>query len=75
MYPTVVVVLAETQRLMAGIFGVVPPNSREVPVAPEARAAGAMDNEARSPPSRTLQIKDVQERGLEKNRVSASGTC
>jgi len=69
MYPTVVVVLVETQCLMTDIYECPPPNAstRVGPVASGVRAAGsAMDKEAESPPSRALQSEHVQERGLEK---------
>ena len=81
MYPTVVIVLVESQRSMTNICEISLPNpspSRLAgPVASEARAAASghpssvvlnntMDNEAEYRPSRVSQSQDVQKRGLEK---------
>ena len=65
MYPTVVVILVETQRSMTDICEISSsdPSRLARPVASGARAA--MDNAAESPPSRALQSRDAQERDLE----------
>ena len=79
MYPTIVIVLVETQRSMTDIYEISTPNTSRLagPVASEARAATlrhpsfgvlniTMDNEAESLPFRTLQSGGAQERGLGK---------
>ena len=83
MYPTIVIVLAETsQRSMSGICEIGPSNASRLPglVVLEARAARAIDDETKSPSSRALQSPDVQERGSENvilevkgSRVNTSG--
>ena len=61
MYPTVVIVLAETQLSMSDICEIRLPSARLVS---EARTTGAMDNQAESLSSRASQSRDVQKRGL-----------
>ena len=78
MYPTVVMVLVETQRSMADICEISPSNASRLagPVASEARPAtlghlsfavgpvhSATDNEAESQRSRALQSQGGQEHG------------
>ena len=82
MYPTIVVVLVETQRSMVDICEIGLSNAGKIAGAVtadhEAYAAtlgpisfavgpidSVMDKEPESPPSRALQRRDVQERGLE----------
>jgi len=80
MYPTVVIVLVETQRSMSDICNISPLNASKFagPVASEVRAAtlghlsfavgpvhSTTDNEAESQRSHTLQSQDGQEHGLE----------
>jgi len=81
MYPTVVIVLVETQRSMADICEISPSNASKVAAAPvgsEARPAtpghlsfagepvhSTTDNEAESQRSRALQSQGGQEHGLE----------
>ena len=66
MYPSIVVILVETQRSITDICEISSsdPSRLARPVASGARAA--MDSEAKSPPSRMLQNRDAQERDLEK---------
>jgi len=74
MYPTVVVVLAETQRSMTDICEISRPDPSKIadPAASEAPSSlvgpinSTMDNEAKSSPSRALQSQEAQEHGLEK---------
>jgi len=82
MYPTIVIVLAETQRSMTDIWEIGLPNASRLAVpgvVSEAHAASVIDIRAGSLPSRALHSEDVQERGLEKavlevkeSRVSTS---
>ena len=80
MYPTLVILLVETQRSMPEICEISPSNTRKLagPVASEARPAtlghlsfavgpvySTTDNEAESQGSRTLQSQGGQEYGLE----------
>ena len=81
MYPTIVIVLVETQLSMKDICEISLPNASRLadPATSEARAAtlghppfavelinSTMDNEAKSPPSRAWQSQGVQGRSLEK---------
>ena len=80
MYPTIVIVLVETQCSMTDIcVGLSNASRLAGPVPSEFHAAtlghppipvgavnSAVYNEADPPPSRLLQSRDVQERGLEK---------
>ena len=79
MYPTVVIVLVETQRSMTDICEINVPNAGRLanPMASESRAAtlghlsfavmnSTTDNDTKSLSSRASQSKDVQERDLEK---------
>ena len=74
MYPTVVIVLVETQRSMSDICEVNLLNASRLagPVASEARTEplghpsfAVLDNEADSPPSRAWRSGDVRGHGLE----------
>jgi len=80
MYPTVVIVLVETQRSITDVWEIRPSNLSKLagPVASEARSATlghlsfaggpvyrTTDNEAETQPSRTLQSQGGQEHGLE----------
>ena len=79
MYPTVVIVLVETQRSMADICEIGPPNASQLagPVASEARPATlghlsfavgpvhTTDDEAESQRSCVLQSQGGQEHGLQ----------
>ena len=80
MYPTVVILLVETQRLMADVCEINPSNASKFagPVGSEARPAtlghlsfavepvhGAMDSKAGSQRSRALQSQGRHEHGLE----------
>ena len=79
MYPTIVIILVETQRSITDICEISVLNASKFsgPVTSEARAAtfghlsftvlnSTMDSEAESLRSRASQSEDVQERGLEK---------
>jgi len=80
MYPTIVIVMVETQRSMTDICEITSPSNAirlagPVGSDPEARPAtlghlsfainSTMDNESESRPSHALQSQDVEERGLE----------
>ena len=83
MYPTVVMVLVQTQRSMVDVCDIIPSNASKLmgPVAPEARPATlgrlpylvrpvhttTMDDEAESQRSRALQSHGRQERGLDED--------
>ena len=79
MYPTIVTILAETQRSMTDMCQISLPNASKLaiagPAASEAHATTlghpsfaalniTIDNEAESPPSRLVRSQDLQERGL-----------
>jgi len=80
MYPTVVIILVETQRSMADVCEISPSNAGRLaaPVASEVRPASlghlpfavgpvhsTTDNEAESQRSRALESQGGQEHGLE----------
>ena len=76
MYPTVVIVLVETQRSMVDVWKIIPSNTSELTglAAPEAHsttlghisfAPGPLGNEAESQRSRTLKSHGGGEHGLE----------
>ena len=75
MYPTIVIVLVETQRSMMDLCEISPSNASTL--GHHSFAAGpidsAMDNKGKSLPSYTLQSQDVQERGLEILEIKFKG--
>ena len=79
MYPTIVVVLVETRRSMADICEIVPSNASQIAGAAasdhEAHLAvepinSVISDEAAAPPFRALERQDVQERGLDPEKVT-----
>ena len=89
MYPTVIILLVETQRSMTDICEISPSNASKLagPVASEARPAtlghlsfaigpvdSSTDNEAESQRSRALQSQGVQEYDLEGAIIGVNGS-